>query len=312
MRDYDFTPYRPPSESESILLRITRGCPWNRCAFCSMYKDVKFELKSAEEIGRDVSAALGLYGQYGLAGRNIFIGDSDSLVFSGFADAVLLVRQTFPEAGRITTYARARTLLQRSDEELADVKEAGLDRLHTGLESGDAETLKRLRKGASPAEMINAGKKAKDAGFELSEYVLVGAGGRDRLEEHALGSARVLNDIQPDFVRPRTLVAMHGTPLRKEQDSGDFVPTTPVEKLLEIRLFLETLELENCVLASDHHTNYIRAGARIIYPGLNGTLPKDKDSMLSQLDSAIALIEAGKFEPEDANMLYESGMVTGL
>jgi radical SAM superfamily enzyme YgiQ (UPF0313 family) len=174
-RNYDFPPFRPPNEANSLLLRVTRGCPWNRCTFCSMYKGMKFEVRGLEEILGDIELARDLYGD---RIGTVFIGDSNSLV----AKTEMLVKvlnalfTSFPNIQRVTSYARAKTIAKKPLEDLIKIYQAGLTRLHVGLETGDRELLKEIEKGATPEEMIEAGKRAKEAGFEYSLYVLLGIG----------------------------------------------------------------------------------------------------------------------------------------
>jgi len=308
LNTYDFPPYRPPNEAESALIRVTRGCPWNKCAFCFMYKSLRFEAKSLEEVKKDVNKARQIY----KTAESIFLGDSDNLVHKELPAIVAHIKETFPEAKRITAYARAKTILMRKMEFLTEVRKAGLDRLHIGLESGDPLVLDWLCKGAHPEEMIKAGQKAKKAGFEVSFYVLSGAGGRNRWKEHALNSARVLNKTMPDFIRLRTLTIKQGTPLKDKLERGEFEITPPLERLKEVRLFIENLTVKGCYLASDHVTNYLWAGGRVIYRGVAGYLPSEKKRMIKTLDEAIEFIESTESEIKDSNRLHEEGFFTAL
>lgn len=305
---YDFPPYRPPNEANSALIRITRGCPWNRCEFCAMYKQLRFESKPLREVKEDVEKARKVYG----AAETIFLGDSDNLVHKDLPEIVTFIRKTFPETQRITSYARAKTILHRKTDFLKAVRKAGLGRLHLGLESGDVIVLERLNKGAKPEEMIQAGKKAKSAGFEVSFYVLCGAGGKDRWREHATHSARVLNAVQPDFIRLRTLTIQHRTPLDDKLRKGEFVLTSPLERLKEVKLFLEALDVKDCFLASDHLTNYLWAGNTIIYRGVAGELPEDKERMLARVKASIDNIRSSDEEIKDSNLLYREGLISSL
>lgn len=305
---YDFPPFRPPNEARSALIRITRGCPWNRCAFCAMYKSLSFEQKTLEEIKEDVQKARLIYEK----ADTIFLGDSDNLVHKDLPEIVAFIRKTFPAAKRITSYARAKSILRNKTEDLIAMQEAGLSRLHIGLESGDPVVLENLCKGVTPAQMIKAGQKAKKAGFEVSLYVISGAGGKDRWESHAKESARILNRVHPDFIRLRTLTIQKGTPLDAKLTSGEFVLTPPLERLKEVELFIKSLELENCCLASDHLTNYLWAGPSIIYHGVSGRLPDDKPSMLKTVRRAIQHVESSPLPVKDSNQLYREGFISSL
>lgn len=308
MIDYDFPPYRPPNEASSALIRATRGCPWNRCLFCTMYKTLKFQPRSVEEVKKDIDSAVRIYP----GARNVFIADSDSLAIKDSEEIIRYIRKRFPQAERITSYARATTLMRLGAARLSKLRSAGLTRVHVGLESGDPDTLSFLKKGAKPQEMIAGGRAAKEAGLELSLYVLIGAGGKDRLKEHAVGSAHVCNEIQPDFIRLRTLIVQHGALLEEKMRTGQYRPTSPLEKLTEVRLFLEHLTVQDCELASDHHTNYLWAGNRLVYRGIQGMLPAEKHRMMNVLDKTLQLLSHTTEEILDATILYERGMISSL
>ena len=305
---YDFPPFRPPNEARSALIRITRGCPWNRCTFCAMYKSLSFEQKSLQEIKKDVCEARLIYGEV----KTIFLGDSDNLLHKDLPKITAFIRKTFPEVKRITSYARAKTILRNKLDFLVAVHRAGLTRLHIGLESGDPIILEKLCKGANPEQMIKAGQKAKKAGFEVSFYVISGAGGIDRWEEHAVESAGVLNQVRPDFIRLRALTIQTGTPLDDELAKGEFVLTPPLERLKEVKLFLQTLDLGNCSLASDHLTNYLWAGSSLIYQGVSGWLPDDKQAMIETVRLAIECVQSSSLTVKDSNHLYREGILSAL
>lgn len=273
-----------------------------------MYKRLSFERKPLEEIKQDALVARKIYGNV----RTVFLGDSDNLVHPDLPEAVAFIRETFPEAERLTSYARTKTILRNGMDYLVSVRRAGLDRLHLGLESGDPVILERLLKGANPEQMIKAGQKAKKAGFETSFYLLSGAGGKDRWKQHAKASARVLNAAGPDFIRLRTLTIQHGTPLDDMLAKGEFVLTPPLERLEEIRLFLQELDLRDCYLASDHLTNYLWAGNQIVFQGISGSLPDDVPVMVDKVKRAIAKIQSSSLPIKDSNQLYREGVLSGL
>lgn len=306
--DYDFPPYRPPNEAASALIRVTRGCPWNRCQFCTMYKDLKFHIRDIENVKKDIDTAARIY----KGSKSVFIADSDSLVHKDIVEIIEHISSRFPDIDRMTSYARARTLRMLGAEKLAKINKAGLTRVHIGLESGDGETLKFLDKGITPEMMIVGGKAAKEGGIKFSFYVLIGAGGKERLAEHAMESARVCNEANPDFIRLRTLVVQHGSLLEEKLKAGSYTQTSPLEKLEEVKLFLESLEVTDCEFASDHFTNNIWLDNRIIYNGIYGHLPLDKESMLAIVESAIVMINSSDSEPVDATILYDRGMISSL
>ena len=275
-RSYDFPPFRPPSEAESLLLRVTRGCPWNRCTFCSMYKDLKFEIRDVEEVKRDIELARELYGP---RVRTVFVGDSNSLVVKteSLIEILKSLYTSFPEVERVTSYGRAKTLVRKPLEDLERIRKAGLTRLHVGLETGDPELLKEINKGATPEEMIEGGRKAKQAGFEYSLYVLLGAGGEDRWEQHARGTAAVLNQIDPHFIRVRTLIPQPNCPMYEEMMEGRFRLPSPETILKETRLLLAELKVTSEFM-SDHVSNLLP---------LHGRLPGAKEGMVRMIDEAL-------------------------
>jgi len=279
-RDYDFPPFRPPSEANSLLLRVTRGCPWNRCAFCSMYKETKFEIRDLEEILGDIELAKDLYGD---RVRTVFIGDSNSLVVKPEMLIKVLnsLYSSFSNLERVTSYARAKTLAKKPIEDLEKIRQAGLTRLHVGLETGDRSLLEEIKKGATPEEMIEAGRKAKQAGFEYSLYVLLGIGGGEKWKEHAKGSAEVLNQIDPHFIRVRTFIPQPNSPLYDAMEEGHFQLPSPETILKETKLLLEELRVTSQFL-SDHISNLLP---------LHGKLPEEKEVIIRMIDETLRGLE---------------------
>ncbi len=279
-RNYDFPPYRPPSEANSLLLRVTRGCPWNRCTFCSMYKGLKFEIRAIEEVLEDIAMAKELYSD---KVKTVFIGDSNSLVVNTDALVRILkaLYESFPGIERVTSYARAKTIARKPKEELKRIFQAGLSRLHVGLETGNQLLLHEIQKGATPEEMIEAGRKAKEIGFEYSLYVLLGLGGEDRWREHAQDTAEVLNRIDPHFIRVRTLIPQPYSPLFEAMREGRFQLPSPETILKETRLLLERLDVTSQFL-SDHISNLVP---------LYGKLPEEKEKMVRRIDESLRAIE---------------------
>jgi len=275
-RSYDFPPFRPPSEANSLLLRVTRGCPWNRCSFCSMYKTVKFEIRDLDEIKSDIEMAKELYGD---RVETVFIGDSNSLTIKTETLVQVLnsLYASFPHLERVTSYARAKTLAKKPMVDLEKIRQAGLTRLHVGLETGDRELLREIEKGATPEEMIEAGRKSKKAGFEFSLYVLLGIGGEEKWENHARGTADVLNQIDPHFIRVRTFIPQPNSPLYEAMEEGRFRLPSPETILKETKLLLEELHVTSHFL-SDHISNLLP---------LHGKLPEDKGKMIQMIDEAL-------------------------
>lgn len=288
---YETGPIRPPSEARSLLIRLTRNCPWNRCEFCPVYKGEKFSRRSVEEIMRDIdSAAEVCGGMY----RSAFLQDADSVLMKtdDLVEILAHLRAGFPEIQRVTMYGRAATVARKTAEELARLREAGLTRLHIGLETGFAPLLEYVKKGAAPEVMVEAGKKVKQSGISLSEYVILGLGGRQWWREHAEATADVLNQINPDYIRVRTLRVVEGTPLWEKMERGEFRRMTDEEIVREERALIERLAGIESYFASDHSLNLLMQ--------IKGRLPYAKEDMLNTIDRYLAL-------PEREKRLFELG-----
>ncbi|NOZ85385.1 MAG: radical SAM protein [Deltaproteobacteria bacterium] len=272
--------YRPPSEAYSLLIQTTYGCPWNRCAFCGMYKGLKYQVRSVVDVKKDMFEALSIYGP---DIETIFFPDGNTIAMPTprLSEICKYAMQLFPKLKRITAYGSAMFVLKKSAGELELLRQSGLKRIHMGMESGHEPTLKMMNKGVSPKQIVQAGRMVVSAGFELSEYYLVGLGGNRWWREHAIESARVLNAIRPRFVRLRTLYPVPNAPLYSDILEGKFELCPPHVSLMEIRLFLETLEAETEVL-SDHISNYV---------DINGWFPRDKKKLLSRLEQAMNVKE---------------------
>ena len=306
--NYDFPPYRPPNEATSALIRASRGCPWNKCLFCTMYKTNKFCPRPVDEVKKDIDMAAKIY----QGAKTVFIADSDSLVMKDIEEIIRYIKLRFPHADRITSYARAKTLMKLGSERLKKIKKAGLSRVHVGLESGDEKTLEFMKKGVTPQDIITGGKEAKKSGLELSFYILIGAGGKERIKEHAIGSAKVCNEVNPDFIRLRTLVVQRDSLLKEKKKNGEYTPTSPIEKLQEIKLFLENLQVNNCEFSSDHFTNNIWVDNTVVYRGVYGFLPQDKKDMLDLLNNTLNFLSVTDDEILDATILYDRGLINSL
>lgn len=315
-------PIRPPSEAYSLLLRVTRNCPWNRCEFCHTYKGQKFSVRSVEEVKKDidsvheiVSEVKALSWQRGFGGeitpslvnlilqhpqhypdgfrsvvlwlysgeKNVFLQDGNNLVLKtdDLMEILKYLKETFPSIERITSYARAKTVSKKTVEELQDLYRAGLSRIHIGLETGYDPLLQYMKKGVTAQEHIDAGKKVKESGISLSEYVILGLGGRGMWREHAIETAKVLNQIDPDFIRVRTLKVLKTMPLYEKIEKGEFTLLTDDETVREERLLIENLEGINSTFVSDHILNLLEE--------VEGKFPQEKGKMLARIDRYLAL-----------------------
>lgn len=325
-------PIRPPSEAGSLLLRFTRNCPWNNCTFCPVYKGSQFSRRSLPEIRQDIdtvsriledlqslSQSLGDRGQltrrvirqvlsdpacndfcrrvavWAYSGKGtVFIQDANSLILptDTLVEALRYLKSKVPGIERITSYARSSTLARKSLQELKEIHDAGLNRIHIGLESGSDRVLEFVHKGVTATQHIEAGRKVVEAGISLSEYVMPGLGGAELTEEHAVETARVLNAIDPHFIRLRSLRIPPTAPLHADLLNGRFIPLSDDDTVREIRLFIESLEGIRSTLTSDHIMNLLEE--------VEGTFPDGKSKMLEVIDRYLTLA------PED-KLMYRLG-----
>jgi radical SAM superfamily enzyme YgiQ (UPF0313 family) len=332
---FELGPIRPPSEAYSLLIRATRNCPWNRCLFCPIYKGRKFELRAVEEIIKDIEAAKAIsegikeiawkmghgnevlevaamlsgqpqYGQcvyhvalwLGTGGKSAFLQDSNTLIMRTLelTQVIAFLRKTFPSLNRVTTYGRSHTAARKSLAELKELKDAGLDRIHIGLETGYDPLLAYMEKGGTAKNHIEGGKKIKEAGISLCEYVMPGLGGQKMSQEHARETARVLNEIDPDYIRLRSLHITPAMPLWTRLQDGDFELQTEDEVAKEIGVFIENLHVTS-YLTSDHTLNLLME--------VEGKMPEDKEKCLNIINKYLSL-------PDEEKLNFNFGKRAGL
>ncbi len=335
-KGFEQGPIRPPSEASSLLLRITRNCPWNKCTFCSIYKNRKFSLRPLENIIRDIDllhtyikairqdrdltltfdtkkinstfnrfdikdrTAFNTALQWYSTGMNsIFLQDANSLIMKpeDFISVLNHIKKRFPLVRRITSYARSHTIARISSENMKKFAVAGLNRIHIGMESGSDRVLKRIKKGVDKAGHIKAGLRVKEAGIELSEYVMPGLGGVELSIENALETAEALNMINPDFIRIRSLALPPRAPLAQQHENGEFQKCTDLMMAKELKLFIENLYDIDSYIKSDHILNLIET--------IDGKMPEDKERLLNIMDSFLDM------SPED-QVQYQIGRRMGL
>ncbi len=329
-------PIRPPSEAASLLIRVTRNCPWNHCTFCPVYKGARFSLRPVDHVIKDIDQVAEqverlrnmaerqgrvLYQEaVALANslddsqraafqaafhwlaegmRSIFIQDANSLIVKPENMLAILkhLKYRFPWVERITSYARSHTLARIADEQLAAMRRAGLNRIHIGMESGSDKVLTRVKKGVDQMTHIKAGQKVKRAGMELSEYVMPGLGGKDLSRDHAVATAFALNQINPDFIRIRTLAVPNHLPLYDDYAAGRFQKLSDLEMVMELRTFIDALDGITSQIKSDHILN--------LFEEIDGTFPDDKQAMLAVIDAFLAL-------PSEKQCLFQVGRRLGI
>jgi radical SAM superfamily enzyme YgiQ (UPF0313 family) len=274
---YEGPIYRPPSEADSLLIQATIGCPHNRCTFCMVYKNgPKYRVRPVYDVKQDILETSHHCGPHV---RTLFLpaGNTIAMKTESLAEICRFARATFPSLERITVYGSSQFIHKKGQTQLEALARAGLGRIHVGLESGDDVTLKKIRKGTHAQQQIEAGRWAMGAGIELSLYVILGIGGQERTREHAQETARVINEIAPDFVRLRTFVPKINTPLLQDVMEKRFKMLTPHGVLRETAALLEGLTIST-TLTSDHYTNYIN---------LCGSLPHDKPRLLQEIRDAL-------------------------
>jgi hypothetical protein len=329
-------PIRPPSEAGSLLIRITRNCPWNRCTFCPVYKGADFSLRPVEHVLEDINSvhsyvqeirqsiaktgefdpsdinklakvkergdrtALNAAVQWAVNGmESIFLQDANSLIIKPerLITILLHLKNCFPWVQRVTSYGRSHTIARITDENLKRIAAAGLNRIHIGMESGSDRVLMSIKKGVDKKTQIKAGLKVKKAGMELSEYIMPGLGGVSLSRDHAIETADALNHINPDFIRLRTLAIPDHVELCREYEKGTFQKLTGLETAGELLTFLEQLDGITSTLKSDHILN--------LFEDLEGIFPQDKGKMVGMVSKFLNMQSSDQ-------MIYQVGRRMGM
>ena len=296
---------RPPSEWRSYFLPLTSGCSNNTCTFCNYY-GTKLQVRELDDVKREIDA-LANYVRTGIClpgvpqivyaiaqswdGKRVFLQDGDALVhpFPRLSEALSYLNERFPALERIGSYATPQDILRRSHDQLVELKKLKLSIFYMGMESGDGKVLQKVGKGVNTQELIRAGKKAREAGIALSVTVILGLGGVEGSEEHALATAKVLSDIDPDFAGALTLTLVPGTPLYKEWKRGEFHPISPMRSLEELKIIIENSKFTSCFFSSMHASNYF---------AVRGMLPRDKDRMLAEIKAVLVAGDTSLLRPE--------------
>ena len=296
---------RPPSEWKSYFLPLTRGCSNNTCLFCNYY-GARLQIRDLDDVKREIDA-LAAYTRKGIYlpgvsrivyeigsswdGKMVFLQDGDALVypFPGLREALHYLNEKLPDIERTSTYATPRDILRRNQAELRELKELKLSIFYMGVESGDGKVLQKMGKGVGRQELIEAGKKAKEAGITLSVTVILGLGGVEGSEEHALETAKILNEIDPHYGGALTLTLHSGTPLSEQWKQGKFHPVSPFQSLEELKMIIENSSFTDCFFSSMHASNYL---------SVRGRLPKDKERMLKQIEVVLAKRDPSLLRPE--------------
>jgi len=296
---------RPPSEWNSYFLPVTSGCSNNTCTFC-MYYDSKLQMRDVDDVKSEIDG-LALFTRsrvrlpnvpkvvydvaQGWDGKKVFLQDADALVypFPKLAEVLQYLNDKLPSVERIGTYATPQDILRRSSEELKELSRLKLGIIYTGLETGDDELLQKIGKGVSSHEFVEAGKKVKEAGITFSVTVILGLGGVEGSQKHALATARVLSEIDPEYAGALTLTFVPGTPLYEQWQRNEFHALSPFQSLEELKLIIENSNFTDCFFSSMHASNYL---------SVRGRLPQDKGRMLKQLEAVLAARDPSLLRPE--------------
>ncbi|WP_068547447.1 radical SAM protein [Thalassotalea crassostreae] len=270
--------FRPPSEWKSLILQVTNGCSWNRCTFCDMYTNdnKKFRPKKLEQIEQELIQIK----QSSLPVHRVFLADGDAMMlpFNRLKDILLLIRQYFPDVGRISSYCLPRNLNNKTVEQLSQLKGLGLSLMYVGCESGDDEVLELIEKGETFDSSLQALNKIKQAGMKSSVMILNGLGGPEYSKQHAINSAKLMNAAQPDYLSTLVVSFPLGEQRFAENFNGKFRQLSQNELFAEMALLLKALELNKTIFRSDHASNYLV---------LKGVLGKDKERLVNQIDMAL-------------------------
>jgi len=287
MLQYEGSIWRPPSEARSLILQATVGCSHNACIFCISYKQKEYRIRGAKGVQSDLEALPASYKQ---KARRVFLADGNALAIptNELIETLHVLKPELPNLERVGVYGYAKDVRDKSVDDLIKIKDAGLGIVYLGLETGDDELLRWSRKGVDSEENIKACKKIRDAGIPLSLTIILGLGGLENSVRHAQATAKVLNEIDPEYVGALTLMTPPGTRINEMVQSQEFVPMRPMEILNELRVLVEGLELSNCVFRTNHASNYL---------SIRGTLSVDKEMILKVLSDTLNNEDISKLRP---------------
>ena len=279
---------RPPSEANSLILQVMYGCSHGNCTFCGSYVDKPFRVRPFDEVIEDVK---NLPDGYKAHVDRVFLADGDALAIPKrrMLELLDLLKTELPNLKRISAYANAHSLLRLPQEDLAEIRQGGLELLYLGLESGDDPTLEWIKKGVTVAQQIEGCHKAKAAGFAMSVTAILGIGGNEHTHEHAIGTGKALSAIDPEYIGILSLMLEAGTEMSEEVRSGRFKVPEPLDLLRELREIIANIDVTHAVFRSNHASNYL---------ALRGTLPKDKQTLLDGLDHVIEMGSGARLKPE--------------
>jgi radical SAM superfamily enzyme YgiQ (UPF0313 family) len=299
MIDIELGPIRPPSESQSLLIRVTRGCHWNKCFFCGLYKGMKYSIRPTDDILEDIKKSAELYSKNHTVFTSCFLQDADALNVPT-EDLLLIldkIKTNFPSLRTITSYARCDSILRKSESELTALRESGLNHLYRGIETGSDTILKNIYKGITSKDIIDSGLMCKNAGIILSDFTLLGIGGRELSKENAIETARVINAVNPEYIRVHHTAFKPNTKLGHDVEKGIFILQSEEEIVREQRLFIENLNGITSLYINEHIVNLLLE--------VRGRLPSAKNNMLETIDKYLGM-------PEDEKLNFAVGRRIGV
>ena len=285
---------RPPSEAESLLLPITIGCSHNKCTFCNYnLMQGKFAIRSLDDIKKEVDSYIP---SVRWSVQRIFLQDGDALVCSQsrLIEVLDYINEKFPNLRRVTTYGTPQDVLHKSVDDLRELRQRNLTMIYMGVETGDEELLIKVCKGVTYTEMVEAGRRVKESGITLSATVILGLGGVEGSRMHALGTAKILTDIDPGYAAALTLMMMPGIPLYDKLQQGEFSIISPFQALEELKIIVENSNFSDCFFASNHASNYLP---------IRGRLPREKDLLIKTIGNSLAKADPSTLRPESARAL---------
>jgi len=292
MPEYEGIVIRPPSEADSLILQYTIGCSHNQCIFCPAYKQKRFRIRSLGELEQDILGCLSVCADT----RRIFLADGDALAapVPDLLALFSLLHSSFLRLQRIGMYANTQNILGKSFEDLVQLREAGLGILYLGIESGDDELLGWMNKGATAAEMAEAGQRVRRAGIKLSVTVLLGIGGIDRSEQHARLTGKLLSAIDPEYVGALTTMVVKGTPLYHLEQQGRFHLPSAFAILSELAEMLSHTEMTRGLFFANHASNYLPVRVR---------MPSERDKTVEMIRTFVREADASFLKPEGMRRL---------
>ncbi|SHJ85099.1 Radical SAM superfamily protein [Dethiosulfatibacter aminovorans DSM 17477] len=275
MKKIEFGPIRPVAEAGSLLVRVTRGCTWNKCNFCTQYKDFSFSIRKIDEIKRDIDNLYEEYGKYNI--KSCFLQDGDSIIMktADLVEIIEYLKERFPNLEQVSSYGRASSLVLKSEEDYRRLRAAGLTRIYCGMESGSDDVLKKMNKGITSSQLVEAAGLVKGAGMELSVFIILGLGGRELSKKNSVETAETINLMKPDFVRVRTVALNTDTRLSAMSDNGEYTIQSEEEIVNEQKVLIESITVET-KYSSDHYVNLLE--------DVNGKLPDDRERMLEVIN----------------------------